>query len=224
MQELNFIFSDIEYRQINLSDFNKVSLNRLNNEYDPILNLCKIFIGQGSLELSPGKLSTFSFMFDMNMLFEEFIGEFIKINFRNDYSNITLQKPIRWFVEDKIVNRESLGRVFQLRPDIQFFKENKKDPGLIIDTKYKILNGIDKKEGVLQADLYQMNAYSKKFNCKSIILLYPEINQGKKDIKFSIDENTNVFIRTIDLSRDFRIKNNINKLRDDLREVLLIND
>jgi len=222
LQELDFIFSDISNQLIKLSDFSKVSLSRLNSEYEPILNLCKIFIGQGSLDINPGKLSTFSFIFDMNVLFEEFIGEFIKTNFRNDYLNITLQKPIRWFVEDKVVEEKSLGRVFQLRPDIQLFKTDKNTPSLIIDTKYKILESINKKGGVSQSDLYQMSAYSKKFNCKNIILLYPQVNQEKKDVKFIIDESTNVFIKTIDLSNDLRVGSNIIKLKEDLKSILAV--
>ena len=133
-----------------------------------------------------------------------------------------MQKPIRWFVEDKVVEEKSLGRVFQLRPDIQLFKTDKNTPSLIIDTKYKILESIDKKEGVSQSDLYQMSAYSKKFNCKNIILLYPQVNQEKKDVKFVIDENTNVFIKTIDLSNDLRVRHNIIKLKEDLKSVLIV--
>lgn len=68
-----------------------------------------------------------------------------------------------------------------------------------------------------------MSAYSKKFNCNNIILLYPQINQEKKDIKFIVDEGTSVFIKTIDLSNDLRVRSNINKLKNDLKCILLNN-
>lgn len=221
LQELNFIFSDISYKQIKADDFGKINFNRLNQDFEPLLNLCRIFVIGSSLELSSDKIITFSFLFDMNVLFEEFIGEFLKRNFYDKYDKISLQRPIRWLVEDKFICENSKGRLFQLRPDIQLFNSTEdSEPSIIIDTKYKVLNDdSDKKEGVSQNDLYQMNAYSKKFNCKNIILLYPRLDgQDSKNVKFVIDSNTEVFIRTVNLYRD--LKKNKRELVEELKEVL----
>lgn len=224
LQELNFIFSSISSCQVKPADFNRIILNRLNREFEPLLNLCRIFISQSSLELSSGKISTFSFIFDMNVLFEEFIGEFLKRNFYNQYERISLQRPTRWLVEEKFINETSQGSLFQLRPDIQLFNQvTDQKPEIIIDTKYKVLNNnSDKKEGVAQSDLYQMNAYSKKFDCQNIILLYPQLmGQMAKDVKFVIDGQTNVHIKTVNLCRD--LKTCKGELREELRLVLNIN-
>lgn len=223
LQELNFIFSDISYKQIKADDFSKINFNRLNQDFEPLLNLCRIFIIGSSLELSSDKITTFSFIFDMNALFEEFIGEFLKRNFYDKYDRISLQRPIRWLVEDKFVGSYSEGKLFQLRPDIQLFNKTvDNEPSIIIDTKYKILNDDrDKKEGVSQSDLYQMNAYSKKFNCKNIILLYPQLDgQDAKNVKLVIDDNTEVFVRTVNLFRD--LKNSKSELVEELKQVLNI--
>ncbi|HAH04587.1 MAG: hypothetical protein UV78_C0033G0007 [Parcubacteria group bacterium GW2011_GWA2_43_17] len=207
LQELQFIFSDIEFQKISREDINRIRFNRLNNVYEPVFNLAKLFLTNSSLELSVDKIRTFSFVFDMNLLFEEFIGEFIKKEFKNTYLKITLQGPSRYFVENKIINDNLEGPVFQLKPDIQLYSDvADSNPDLIIDTKYKILNTeSDRKEGVDQSDLYQMNAYSKKYNCGKIILLYPRLaDQANKEVVFKIDDGLNIYIRTVDVCRDLK--------------------
>ncbi|MFH1048795.1 MAG: hypothetical protein V1732_03980 [Patescibacteria group bacterium] len=220
LHELSFIFSDITLNKIRISDFKELRLSRLNQKYEPILNLCKIFISDSSLELNADRINTFSFIFDMNVLFEEFIGEFIKRNFSDNNRRISLQKPIRDFVDDKIINFKSCGPVFKLRPDIQVYKNGGDDPITIIDTKYKVLEDTDeKKEGVAQSDLYQMNAYAKKYNCGNIVLLYPMLfGQSAKNIRFEIDKTTIIHVRTVNLCRD--LKREKENLKNELAGIL----
>ncbi len=217
LQKLKFLFGDVSLKQITVNDFKKISLTRLNKKYEPVLNLSKIFIGMSSIELNVGKVNTFSLIFDMNILFEEFIGEFIKKNFF-EFNFISLQGPTKNFVINKYVDgKEDCGGLFKLKPDIQI-GESKKNIKLIIDTKYKILKDNDNKEGVLQNDLYQMYAYSKKYECRNIILLYPCFDLKNKNIRFKIDDDTNIYIRTINLCRD--LKKDTDKFKRELREIL----
>lgn len=219
LHELEFIFSDISLRKIVIDDFKRINLTRLNKTYEPILNLCKIFIGSSSLELSADKIRTFSFVFDMNVLFEEFIGEFIKRSFYSGYSSITLQQPIRSFVEEKYIDKVLVAKdIFKLRPDIVLCQTDK-EPTIIVDTKYKILDGADRKEGVHQADLYQMNAYAQKYNCQNIILLYPRLdNQPDKDIRFKVNDTVSIYARTVDLCRDLKAEKE--ELKLELKNIL----
>ncbi len=218
LQKLKFLFSEVSWRPITLNDFKKINLTRLNKRYEPVLNLSKIFIGLESVELNFGQVNIFSLLFDMNVLFEEFIGEFIKKNFF-EFNFISLQGPTKNFVVSKEVGgREEGGGLFKLRPDIQI-GESRDNIRLIIDTKYKILKESDSKEGVLQSDLYQMYAYSKKYNCPDIVLLYPGFHFGSKNVKFKIDDESCVHIRTINLSRD--LKRDKEKFKNELGEILL---
>ncbi len=220
LQELNFIFADISLNRITTEDLKKVVLTRLNIAYEPILNLAKIFISNSSLELSADKINTFSFLFDMNVLFEEFVGEFLKQ--ANTNYRVSLQRPIKYFVKNKIKNSQDLGPVFMLRPDIQLYNQDQETPEIIIDTKYKILDQSDKKEGVSQSDLYQMNAYAQKYQCQNIILLYPRLTgQEIRDVQFQIDDNRSVYIRTIDLCRDLKSEKEV--MRRELIEMINLN-
>ena len=110
LQQIAFVLSEITFTKVTISDFEQVHLTRLNMEFEPILNLCKLFISQSSVELSVDKISTFSFVFDMNVLFERFISEFIKREFHADYEKITLQGPRKHFVENKVVDSKGARR------------------------------------------------------------------------------------------------------------------
>ena len=59
------------------SDFEKIKFNRLNKDYEPIFNLAKMFLEKLINSSNNLKEKSYSFMFDMNKLFEEFIAEFI---------------------------------------------------------------------------------------------------------------------------------------------------
>ena len=64
---------DVTFKNIELADFNKIHITRLNSGYEPLINLCKSFLENTSIHFSSSKLETFVFMFDMNRLFEEFV-------------------------------------------------------------------------------------------------------------------------------------------------------
>lgn len=62
-------------------------------------------------------------------------------------------------------------RQFALRPDIVLERSGRI---VIMDTKWKSLVDNDRiNYGISQADMYQMFAYSKKYNTREIWLLYP---------------------------------------------------
>ena len=88
-----------------------------------------------------------------------------------------LNKKGPWLIKD--------SPSFQLKPGIILRKNG--EVRLIIDTKYKILDGKERYLGISQSDIYQMFAYSHKFNCNKIILLYPwneKITIPEKDINY----------------------------------------
>lgn len=135
----------------------------------------------------------------MNVLFEEFIATLLKRECRENGLTITSQRPVRPFVIRKIAEPEnSRSNLFMLRPDIVCTRDEKVE--LIIDTKYKALDRGTSKEGVKQPDLYQMFAYSKKYGCPNIVLLYPELPQAAyRPTEFEIDSFTSVKIVTVGL-------------------------
>jgi len=132
----------------------------------------------------------FALLFDMNALFESYVGDFIKKKF----SGTILQHSERHLVENP--------KSFKLRPDI-FLKDK-----FIADSKWKIISS---KDDISQADLYQLYAYGKKHECDGkLYLIYPKIEGIKQEfMKFGYDNKILLEILYFDLEKD---ENNANLL------------
>jgi 5-methylcytosine-specific restriction enzyme subunit McrC len=216
LQEIYFMLDDVSLRAIIPELFSKVKLTRLNDEYVPVLNLCKLFIERAALELRAGPLDVFSFVFDMDVLFEEFIGEFIKRKFAGKFYEITLKRPVKHFAQ-KYVEQGKPENVLPLKPDI-VIRKTRDERTLIVDTKYKELTSKDKKEGADRSDIYQMYAYSKKYSSPDVIMLYPQFREQRKVSDFDVRDGTTIHIRTVNVCRD--LKNDRNDLYEELQEIL----
>ena len=117
--------------------------------------------------MSGGSVQGFSLFFEMNTLFEEYIGRIARRVFRPDGFKVVLQGPQRYLTYDETTEREA----FAMKPDVVGLKGN--DAAWIIDTKWKELSKEEAKEGVAQGDMYQMYAYSNRYACSDVVLLYP---------------------------------------------------
>ena len=102
-------------------------------------------------------------------------------------------------------------RQFALRPDIVITRDD--GSKIILDTKWKSL--VDKPRinyGISQADMYQMYAYSKKYDTSEIWLLYP-VNpemRDHQDISFDSNDGVNVRLFFVDVAN---IEKSLLKLR-----------
>lgn len=196
----------------------KVKFSRMNEEYKPIFELARLFLNKLSSQTLSSKISTFTFMFDMNVLFEQFIAGFI----RKEYL-IPCGLEMRTQARSRALLRNDKGdKCFALKPDILFKDKSNTDINkLIVDTKYKLLDDKDeKKYGVAQSDAYQMYAYAMKYDCKRIILLYPQHLEGKPiDINYNFDSTHKLHIRTVNLCRD--LKKEEVELKKDLQNIFI---
>ena len=137
----------------------------------------------------------------MNELFESYVGNFIK----KKLPGTILQHQEKYLIEKPIE--------FRLKPDI--FLEGK----FIADTKWKIIrqdiNESEKKYKISQADLYQLYAYGKKYECSKLYLIYPKIDGAKQEsMKFEYEKDMQLEILYFNLengsNNDDLIKNLLN--------------
>ncbi|MFH1562656.1 MAG: hypothetical protein ABIF11_04450 [Nitrospirota bacterium] len=216
LRQLAFIFSDVSDKMISSNDCKKFTFTRLIDAYKPVFNLAKLFICDSSIQLSVGKVETFSLLFDMNKLFEEFIAEFIKkerILDNTDYNECEIITQKRG---EYLVYKNGIEGAFHLQPDILFVsRNNDKECKLIIDTKYKRL---ETEKDVTSEDMYQMFAYSQRHNCPKVILLYPQWEKEVKKDYFVKEGNRKILICTVNLNRD--LKKEKEELRNELNETL----
>lgn len=184
-----------------------IAITRLNQRFEPLLNLAQLFLDQGSLHCSTGDLTTFAFVFDMNKLFEAFVISFVQRHRQQvlprSLQDCELLPQARGAIRHlaKYQNRS----IFQLQPDLAF-RHGSEFP-LLLDTKYKLLNDHDRKLGVEQSDFYQMTAYGHRYDCPTVVLLYPQTAALAHPLQavFQIENSpTRVKVATIDLRQDLR--------------------
>ena len=189
IRELLFIFDEVLECEDYKNFFAKLVMNRQVKHYEQTLLWCKIFLLGNSFTPHKGDDLAFALLFDMNALFESYVGNFIK----KKYADVSLQYSEKHLVENP--------KSFKLRPDI--FLKGK----FIADTKWKIVSSRD---DISQADLYQLYAYGKKHECDKLHLIYPKIDDiRQKTMKFRYEDEMWLEILYFDLEKD---ENNANLL------------
>ena len=190
IREFLFMFGEVSECEDYKNFFAKLVINRQVKHYEQTLLWCKIFLLGNSFTPHKGDDLAFALLFDMNALFESYVGDFIK----KKRADVSLQHSAKHLMEDP--------KSFRLRPDI--FLEGE----FIADTKWKIVKSRD---DISQADLYQLYAYGKKHECDGkLYLIYPKIEGIKQEfMKFGYDNKMLLEILYFDLEKD---ENNANLL------------
>ena len=183
IRELLFIFDEVWECEDYKNFFAKLVINRQVKHYEQTLLWCKIFLLGNSFTPHNGDDLALALLFDMNALFESYVGNFIKKSF----PGTILQHSEKHLIEEP--------KSFKLRPDI--FLKGK----FIADTKWKIISSRD---DISQADLYQLYAYGKKHPCDGKLhLIYPKIDDiRQKTMKFRYDDEMLLEILYFDLEKD----------------------
>jgi len=126
-----------------------------------------MFLDGASPDVSHGHSDSFALLFDMNDLFEKFVGRELRRALRSRGLQVHLQHARHHLMWDPA----SEVNLFSLRPDIVVLLNQ--TAICIGDTKWKRLAAEERKLGVQQGDLYQMLAYAGRYKCDSILLVYP---------------------------------------------------
>lgn len=189
IRELMFIFDEVSTCDDYKNFFTNYTINRQVKHYEQILLWCKIFLLGNSFTPHKGDDLAFALLFDMNALFESYVGNFIK----KKLPGTILQHQEKYLIEKPIE--------FRLKPDI--FLEGK----FIADTKWKIIRQdikeSEKKYKISQADLYQLYAYGKKYERDKLYLIYPKIDGAKQELmKFKYEKDMQLEILYFNLEND----------------------
>lgn len=166
-RELLGIFADVDDVRPALPAVEAYSLDRSSERFRFCWELAKSFLKGETSDLYAGGQHSFAMLFDMNMLFESYVGKTLRHSLRRNPQRVRLQDSRFHLVQESA----SLKRLFRLRPDIVIEQDGA--TLCIIDTKWKRLNPQQRKLGVSSTDLYQMHAYATRYRCNSILLLYP---------------------------------------------------
>lgn len=189
IREFQFVFDDIGLSNDPKNDFSKVRLNRQMKDYEQVLLWCKTFLLGNSFSPYKGDDVAFALLFDMNVLFESYVGHHLKKN--SSEWDVSLQDK-----QHHLAYTQSGAGQFRLRPDIVM---KKGDEEIVADTKWKLLNDDKTYQGVSQQDMYQLFAYGHKYqDCQAMYLIYPKAStaiDGNSYCFYKKDESNSLSLK-----------------------------
>jgi len=169
IREFLFVFDEVSLSKEINKDFKQVKLNRQMKDYEQVLLWSKTFLLNNSFSPYKGKDIAYALLFDMNLLFESYVGEY----FKKLGLDVMLQDCTH-----HLAYLDGRGK-FLLKPDFVINKDNEKE--IIADTKWKLLDDNKVHQGISQSDMYQLFAYGKKYRqnqLKNLYLIYPKIENN----------------------------------------------
>lgn len=189
LNRLLFEFQNIENVNIKKKLFDKIIIDRKNNDYQKAIDIARIIILNYSPSLNYGSDNLLTLLFDMNVLWEEYIFRILQKH-KTDEMEISFQNSDK-FWENK-----------RIRPDIVL---KTKDETFVIDTKWKIVEANNPSDD----DLKQMFVYNLHWKAEKTLLLYPKTNQIDSQFgTFHYDNLDNKCkLGFVDITNDSGLKN-----------------
>ena len=192
LKKCELVLNEVTYKTFDINSLH-VEFSRLNARYKESYEFA-ILLLKKSIPLFEKDKKSFAFLFDMNKLFENFIGKIYE-----DIDNST-----------QMQTKKNFGNL-QLKPDIITLD-------MIIDTKYKIVKDDDSS---IAADKYQMFVYGTNFDKRNTMLLYPlHVKSSPKDLALGKDDKmVNMKMRSIDLEFSGGYEEFISEIRERLEKL-----
>ncbi|WP_264213408.1 McrC family protein [Leisingera thetidis] len=169
LRELAFVYADIAEVAVSSLKWDEVVIDRTNRAWQELFGMAQLFLRSRYQTTSAGAGRGTALLFEMNTLFEEYVGRLITRALARTEYRVSLQGG-RLFCLKSLDDERA---VFQTKPDILIWRDGRVVH--VIDTKWKrISSRIDnRKQGVAQGDVYQMMAYAQLYRAPRLTLLYP---------------------------------------------------
>jgi len=207
LREVIFSLDEVTDLEVEEHHFSGIHYSRNTERFRLLIDFSLMVLKGISPSWSVGKDVTFSLLFPMEELFEEFIARYI---YRHaDYYQIARHHVHVQAVGFRkwLLRRDDDSGAFRLKPDLIIVNPDG-TPKLILDTKWKHLlsDQEDRKNGVSQGDIYQLYAYAHRYGCQDNVLLFPSVG-GVSPKSYFIEgnkQNHQIRIEFLMLNRDLR--------------------
>lgn len=213
--------ADVNHHVIAAHHFDLVCLDRNSERFRELLDFCRLLLQGATPAAHDGEVSSFSLLFPMETVFEEFISALLKqhaaeFGFLRSDVHLQARGRTRWLLRQD----NGAGR-FRLKPDVLIDCPSG-TPALILDTKWKRLvsDQEDTNNGVSQGDIYQLYAYAHRFDCEKNVLLFPQIPGATSRI-YKLDgdgSEKRLKIGYVDLN--YNLRKDRHRLIENLRDVM----
>ena len=169
LRELAFVYADITDVPAPALKWGEVVIDRTNRAWRELFDMAQLFLRNRYQTTSSGSGQGMALLFEMNDLFEQYVGRLVSRALAGTEFRVTLQGG-RLFCLTALHDERA---VFQTKPDILIWQVGQVTH--VIDTKWKRISARidDPKQGVSQGDVYQMMAYAHLYKAPRLTLLYP---------------------------------------------------
>jgi len=160
---------------------------RLNASYMPALRLAELILSSASLSTSVGEISSTTFVFDMNKVFEDFVTAAFRRAMR-PYGGIVAD-------QEKEHSLDVAGRL-RLKPDLVWRVGSA--PRAVLDAKYKEID-----LGVMRhPDAYQMLAYCTAYGLPRGYLVYAKDSGAEPRMHMIRNSGHEIEVVTLDVEKE----------------------
>lgn len=199
----------------------RVVLDRQTQRFATLFAFARMVLDSRSPEVIAGETSTFSLLFDMNVVFEGVVTDLVRRVIRRDHARWDVHPQAHGQVRHLYEDHQSRP-LLELRPDVLL--RDGADRFVVIDAKWKRLVFGAKAKGPRREDLYQMHGYGARYLADALVL-HPR--SGGTDPPrtwrtYDAEEprRRRVTFATIDLSRDLGIRAEADALEGEVRTLL----
>ncbi len=167
LRELRSFYANVTEIPPDALRWDRIVLDRTNRRWRDLLSFARLFLLDRHQQTSGGSINGHALLFEMNVLFEKYVERILSRALAGTRLRVSSQRGHR-----DCLYEGGIGR-FRTRPDLIIRRGG--EIALIIDTKWKRMTPRidDPKQGVSQADVYQMMAYGRLYDCPKVMLLYP---------------------------------------------------
>ena len=210
------LLDDVEDVFVHDELFDQITITRQNERFADLLRFCRLILQERSPTVRSGSERSFSLLFDMNRVFEDFVAAFLKKQVIPHLDGYRLYPQAK---NQRLHLMTSKGRgVLPLRPDLLIKASDGRR--FVLDTKWKQLSGEGARGGVGTDDLYQLYAYTRRYECRRSVLLYPQVNGAKCRDFAIVDTSKQVGVRFVNLRRDFHERSERDALACELTHIV----
>ena len=164
--------------------WDRVRLDRSNRRWRSLFELAKLFLKRDwqATHHRAGADEGITLLFPMNDLFESYIAALLRRALAGSDLEVVAQGGLKYCLGDWQAEAPCEAHLFQTRPDILLRRAGK--IVAVIDTKWKaVAEPFEGKGGISQADVYQLMAYARVYDCSELMLLYPSTPGGQVGVR-----------------------------------------
>ena len=206
------------------SDCDAIRLSTMQGFYSVIINMSKMFLLNQISNYYVDMNDSFCFLFPTELLFEGFIGGFIKEIVQEYGGKVYLQRSDMKLIDSIEYDGRLYNGAFTMRLDIL---AEINDKLFILDTKYKNYSRFEDcpeeinkliNEETQQSDVYQVCEYARKRGSSDVFLLYPMYRYEEKELVFPKGKSGDINITFVRLP--FVFEQDDDRTKQQLKEVI----